>query len=430
MSNDPFLIEALRNAVKNDPENVSLRLHLTQVLLGADLAAEAIEHTTFVLARQPDHLDALKLAFESATAIGDSLKAASYRNLYEAIGLRRAQSMFDASGVAEAADPSPTKSDAETADVEDASEDEGPVRLEAVGTRGGELFDAERPTITLADVAGMELVKRRLNLAFLGPLRHPDISKAYRKSLRGGLLLYGPPGCGKTYIARALAGEIGAKFLAVGYTDVVDMYLGESERRMHELFENARRSRPCVVFIDEMDAFGRKRSLTRDHAGRTLVNQLLAELDNVQADNEGLFLMAASNHPWDIDEALRRPGRIDRAVLVLPPDASARAAIIRFRFEGRPTQGIDVEDLARRTEGFSGADLAHVCESAVEFAIEDSLTTGRTRPVAQSDVLRALKEVKPSTRPWFETAKNYALYANEGGAYDDLLEYLRSKRML
>lgn len=430
MSIDPSLIEALRKAVENDPENVSLRLHLAQVLLGASQAAEAIEHSTFVLARQPDHLDALKLAFESATALGDPLKAASYKNLYESIGLRRAQSMFDAAGVEEATDPSAKMSDVESADFEDASEEEDPVRLEAVGSRGGDLFDAERPTITLADVAGMEAVKRRLNLAFLGPLRHPEISKAYGKSLRGGLLLYGPPGCGKTYIARALAGEIGAKFLAVGYTDVVDMYLGESERRMHELFESARRSRPCVVFIDEMDAFGRKRSLTRDHAGRTLVNQLLSELDNVQADNEGLFLMAASNHPWDIDEALRRPGRIDRAVLVLPPDTSARAAIIGLRFAGRPTQGIDVEEVARRTEGYSGADLAHVCESAVEFAIEDSLTTGRTRPVVQSDVLRALKEVKASSKPWFETAKNYALYANEGGAYDDLLEYLRTKRML
>src|SRR5205085_5447940 len=133
-----------------------------------------------------------------------------------------------------------------------------------------------RPEMTLADVGGMAEVKRRLNMAFLAPLRNPQIMRTYGKSLRGGLMLYGPPGCGKTFIARALAGELGAKFLSVGLSDVLDMWLGESERKLREIFDTARRNAPAVLFFDEIDALGQKRSHLRGGAGRNIVNQLLA----------------------------------------------------------------------------------------------------------------------------------------------------------
>jgi SpoVK/Ycf46/Vps4 family AAA+-type ATPase len=284
--------------------------------------------------------------------------------------------------------------------------------------------------MTLADVAGMESVKRRLNMAFLAPLQNPDIRKLYGKSLRGGLLLYGPPGCGKTFIARATAGELGARFMAIGLTDVVDMYIGQSERNLHEIFETARRTRPCVLFFDEIDALGRRRSLLRESAGRDVVNQLLAEMDNVDSSNEGVFVLAATNHPWDVDSALRRPGRLDRTLLVLPPDAAAREAILRLHLRDRPVEGVDVKWVAGQTEGYSGADVAHLCESAAEHALEDSLDRGITRPILMSDFKRALKDVRPSVRPWFDTAKNYALFANEGGVYDELLDYLRTRKMI
>jgi SpoVK/Ycf46/Vps4 family AAA+-type ATPase len=252
----------------------------------------------------------------------------------------------------------------------------------------------------------------------------------YGKSLRGGLLLYGPPGCGKTFIARATAGELGARFVSVGLSDVLDMYLGQSERNLHEIFETARRSRPCVLFFDEIDALGRKRSLMREGAGRDVVNQLLAELDGVRADNEGVFVLAATNHPWDVDTALRRPGRLDRTLLVLPPDGPAREAVVRANLRGRPVQNVDPVWIAGKTEFFSGADLAHLCEGAAERAMEDSLARGAARPITMDDFKRTLKEIKPSARPWFDTARNYALFANEGGTYDDLLDYLRASRLL
>jgi SpoVK/Ycf46/Vps4 family AAA+-type ATPase len=277
----------------------------------------------------------------------------------------------------------------------------------------------------------MEAVKRRLQVAFLAPLQNPDLRRMYGKSLRGGLLLYGPPGCGKTFIARATAGELEAKFMAVGLSDVLDMWLGESERKLHEIFETARRNAPCVLFFDELDAIGQKRSHLRHHGGRTVVNQLLAELDGIHgAENEGLFVLGATNHPWDVDAALSRPGRFDRRILVLPPDEPAREAILRYHFRSRPAAGLDARAIAARTAGFSGADLAHLCESAAEIAMEASAQTGVTRPITAADVQQALKDVRPTTRSWFESARNYALFANEGGIYDELLAYMRSHKML
>src|SRR5581483_7199199 len=131
----------------------------------------------------------------------------------------------------------------------------------------------------------------------------------------GGLLMYGPPGCGKTFIARALAGEMGAHFLAVSLADVLDMWIGQSERNVRELFNIARRSAPCVIFLDEVDALGQKRSQLRNSAARGTVNQLLSEMDGMQSTNDGVYVLGTTNHPWDVDVALRRPGRFDRMEL-------------------------------------------------------------------------------------------------------------------
>jgi SpoVK/Ycf46/Vps4 family AAA+-type ATPase len=277
----------------------------------------------------------------------------------------------------------------------------------------------------------MEDVKRRLHVALIGPIRNPELREAYKKSLRGGLMLYGPPGCGKTFIARATAGELGATFLSVGLAEVLDMWLGQSERHVQEIFNVARRNAPCVVFLDELDAIGQKRSNLRSSPSqRGVVNQLLSEMDGFAGGNEGVFVLGATNHPWDVDSALLRPGRFDRVALVLPPDRPAREAIITRSIKERPVENIDVAWLAQHTEQFSGADIVHLCETATEQAMEESLMTGRVRNIGMNDFRAALKEVKPSTRAWFETARNYALFANEGGAYDDLLAYMRQNRMV
>lgn len=261
-------------------------------------------------------------------------------------------------------------------------------------------------------------------------MRNPELRRLYGKSLRGGLLLYGPPGCGKTFIARAVAGELGASFISIGISDVLDMWTGSSERNLHEIFMTARRQAPCVLFFDEVDALGQRRSQLRSSAMRTTVNQFLQELDSVDAQNEGVFVLGATNSPWDVDTALRRPGRFDRTLLVLPPDEVAREEILRFHLRERPIQEIDVTSLAKRTDGYSGADLAHLCESAAEKALVASIRTGEVRLIGMPDFDTALGELKSSVTPWFEAAKSVALFANEGGAYDDLVAYLREKKLL
>lgn len=434
MSVDNSILAALTAALANDPENMALRLHLAGLLLEAGQSAEALQHYTQILMKQPDHLDALPNAAKAAEAAGDKARADSYRRLYEALSWKQTKGLLDSLEERPLPDVPPLLPIERTETI---PPDDRPTPIaQRVGGDEDEeeddegRWEIERPTITLEDVAGMEEVKRRLNMAFLAPLKNPDMMRLYGKSLRGGLLLYGPPGCGKTYIARATAGELGARFLSVGLSDVLDMWLGNSEKNLHEIFETARRNRPCVLFFDEIDALGRKRSLMREAGGRGIVNQLLAEMDSVQNNNEGIFILAATNHPWDVDTALRRPGRLDRTLLVLPPDLPAREAMLRAYLRDRPIDRLDFAGIAARTDSFSGADMAHLCESAAELAMEDSLMTGKVRPISQEDFKRALKDIKPSVRPWFDTARNYALFANEGGAYDELLKYLRAQNLL
>lgn len=423
MGADPSVLDVLRAAVEADKGNIALRLHLASLLIDVGEPLEALQHCQMVLATNPDHRNALGTAAKAAESAGDSIKASGYNKLIRGLGWNQAADLF-----------SDVKDDDHESLGEDAPNEEA-LRLSHYGALDGDelaedSLDFLESDVTLADVAGLEHVKRRLELSFLAPLRNPDLREMYKKSLRGGLMLYGPPGCGKTFIAKAIAGEMGARFVDVGLVEILDMYIGESEKNLHAVFERARRRQPCVLFLDEIDALGRKRSLMRDQAGRSLVNQLLQELDGIQSDNEGIYVVAASNHPWDVDAALRRPGRFDRTVLVLPPDTPARAKILADNLQGRPQEGIDIEWIAERTDGFSGADIAHLCESAAEHAMEASIVSGANRPILTSDFKDALKEVKPSTRPWFETVRNHALYANEGGIYDELLDYMKRARML
>lgn len=294
----------------------------------------------------------------------------------------------------------------------------------------GDAWDVETVTATLADVGGMQSVKDRLTMAFLAPLRNPEIRKLYGKSLSGGLLLYGPPGCGKTYIARALAGEVGAAFMNVRISDVLGHYIGDSENNLHDVFETARACAPVVLFLDEIDAVGMRRSPSSASYMRPITNQLLMELDGIGADNEGVFILAATNTPWDVDPALRRPGRFDRCVAVLPPDGPARQAVLYHHLKSRPVEGIDMGYLVQHTDGFTGADLAHLVDSAVEYAMMDSVRTGNVRMVTMQDFLRALAQIRPSAGPWFVTARNIVEYGNRDGQYDDLAEYMKANNLL
>ena len=452
MEPDPAVLDSLRSAVGAMPDDVPLRLHLARLLLRAGHRDEAVRHLGAVLQRDPGNGEALDLlthddqphsperivptpqppapAVEEATPAADGDRPDEPRERDEEASSGTPASGTQPSGTQPSGDYDWSQAENELRDVLPPAflgDDEGSA---SAGIEEARAYDAEHAGLTLDDVAGMDEVKKRLEAAFLAPMRNPGLRKLYGKSLRGGLLLYGPPGCGKTFVARAVAGELGARFVSVSFADLIDMFVGRSERNIHELFETARRNAPCVVFLDEVDAVGQKRSQLRNTPMRSAVNQLLLELDDAAADNSGVFLLAATNHPWDVDSALRRPGRFDRTLLVLPPDAKAREGVFRFHLRERPVAGIDLRKLAKLTDGYSGADIAHICETAAERALLDSVRSGEPRLIGQADLEASATEVKPSLATWFETARNVALFANEGGAYDDLVAYLRKRRLI
>jgi SpoVK/Ycf46/Vps4 family AAA+-type ATPase len=427
---DP-LLDALRRAVQAAPDDVALRVHLGQLLLDAGRTEEATAEAAAALATAPADSSAAALMLAALQPGTGALTEP------ETAAAPTTQAAGPTPDLTPGPDSAPAAAAADTPEFDwHAAEQQVDHIAEAAFVDDGATSDAdpssawspESSSVTFADVGGMEHVKARLTASFLAPLANPELRALYGKSLRGGLLLYGPPGCGKTYIARAVAGELGARFISVGIADVLDPYLGVSEQNVRGVFEAARAAAPCVVFIDEIDALGQRRSQTRSSSVRGMVNQLLTELDGVDGGNDGVFVLAATNQPWDVDPALRRPGRLDRTVLVLPPDAPARQAVFRSELSRRPVEGIDLATLAARTEGFSGADIAYACEVAAERALMDSVATGTPRLIGMADLTAAVSELRPSTGPWLETARSVVTFGEDDGTYVELRAYLKKRK--
>jgi AAA+ superfamily predicted ATPase len=443
MSSDE--IRALREAVRVSPDNVPLRTHLARVLSRAGFFEEAEVEYRAALSHAPNDRS-LQLALAQtfwaqgkaveAALIVDSLvdheMAAPAAVLLAArLALRAGDRDRARAQYQRAIKADPTLADEALASelglhaLEEAAEIvEGKVRV-AEGGSGILDIPLERPTITFKDVGGMEHVKDAIRNKIVFPLQNPELYEAYGKSIGGGILLYGPPGCGKTHLARATAGEVQSGFISVGIQDVLDMWLGNSERNMHQIFSQARANTPCLLFFDEVDALAGRRTDMHASAGRNTVNVFLAELDGAQGHNKGVLVLAATNAPWSVDSAFRRPGRFDQVIFVPPPDLEARVAILRIHVKGKPQDALDLESVARKAEHFSGADLKGLVELAVERKLQEALKAGVPKPLTTKDLLTAATAIKPSTREWFATAKNYVLYSNEGGVYDDVAKYLR-----
>ncbi len=288
-------------------------------------------------------------------------------------------------------------------------------------------FSENASALRFDDVGGLDEVKTQINRRIVTPFKKPSLFAKFRRKAGGGVLLFGPPGCGKTLLARATAGECEARFVNVPVVDVVDKYIGEAERKLSAIFADARRDTPTVLFFDELEALAGSRSGQNNQSQISLVSTFLAEMDGFAHNNEGVLILAATNMPWGVDAAFRRPGRFDRVQFVPPPDRGARATILRIHLSGRPVDSnIDVDMIAATTTGYSGADLENLVNTAVDLAIEESLETGNEHPVSARHLKEAQSEVKATTLEWLTTARNYAKYSNAGGQYDDVSAFLKA----
>ncbi|PWF49323.1 ATP-binding protein [Massilia glaciei] len=284
--------------------------------------------------------------------------------------------------------------------------------------------------IRFDDVGGMSALKKLLRLNIIEPFLRPSLFERFKKQAGGGILLYGPPGCGKTMIARAIAGECNASFISVGISDVLNMWMGESERNLAQLFDRARAQKPCVLFFDELDALAFSRSKAQSEHSRTIVNEFLSQMDGVERDNKNLLFLGATNMPWDVDSAMKRPGRFTRQVFVPPPDLEARRHILEIKMRDVPAQGIDIDALAKATENYSGADIDGIIDLAKESAIHDILTGSPERPIGPSDFDYALEQSQSSTMEWLKTARNLVRYAAGDDQYRDVEKYLKQAKLI
>ena len=401
-------LEGLRAAVELSPDNHALRLVLAEALAAEDAGEEALEHYALLLDAGALPTDELVRVGTLAMDLGRLQIAA--RCLESA---RRAGAMGGTAALEEELKAALVDGGVARRAV-DPEEKPPPMVAEPVAAEA----------VTFADVGGLEAVKKAIHKTIVLPFQRPDLYERYGRKAGGGVLLYGPPGCGKTLLARATAGECGVPFLNVRMEDVLDPMYGVSERRLHDAFTDARLRSPCVLFIDELDAIAYARRKQAGSAGRALVDQLLQELDAIGSDNQGMLVLAATNAPWDVDDALKRPGRFDRVVFVSPPDVPARRRILELALTDRPQVDLGLDDLAKRTALFSGADLRALVERAVDAVIDEALESGGDVPIRGAHLEHALRDARATTTDWLRTARNYVEFANHGGRYDEVLAYL------
>lgn len=273
---------------------------------------------------------------------------------------------------------------------------------------------AEIPKIKFSDVAGLEDVKKAITIRMINPIKFPDKYKLYGKKTGGGVLLYGPPGTGKTMIAKAIANEVGAKFYAVKGSDIVSKWVGDSEKNINSLFEEANKQERAIIFIDEMDSLIGKRGLDTHNDKR--VNEFLQQIDGFAGRNPNLLLLGATNRPWDIDSAAMRSGRFSQKIYLPLPDGTARKFMIEKNMKGVPvSKDFDVDKIVLQTQLYSGADIEELCDRAKDEPLLKAIATDSVIFVTNEDFEKVLSVFPPSVTP--KELQQYDEYNNEINSY-------------
>jgi transitional endoplasmic reticulum ATPase len=406
-------IAALERALELTPDNHELRLLLAETLEAAGRGGESLTHYERLLETGSLPRERLVAAGAAALGAGNLQLAARF--------LERAKNDGVVDGVAA------LQGDLERALGGPAEPAPLQTGIDADEALSAAHYLESEPQVTFADVGGLDEPKKAIHRTIVLPFQRPDLYLKYKRRAGGGAMLYGPPGCGKTLLARATAGECKLPFFNVRIEDVLDPHLGVSERNLHYAFEQARLSAPCVLFLDELDALAYARRKQAGSAGRPLVDQLLQELDAIGSDNRDLLILSATNAPWDVDDALKRPGRLDRPLFVPPPDRDARRRIVELALADRHAEGVDAKRLADATPLFSGADLWALVEAAIDEVIDEALDSGTEPPLRMEHLEAAVRRARPTTLDWLASARNYVEFANQAGRYDEVERFLRSK---
>jgi transitional endoplasmic reticulum ATPase len=258
---------------------------------------------------------------------------------------------------------------------------------------------AEKPKIRFDDIAGLDDVKEQIRIKMIYPFTHPEKAKKYKVKTGGGILLYGPPGTGKTMIAKAVAGELDAVFFAIAPSEILNKWVGESEKNIRKLFDAARSVEKSVIFMDEVESLvPARRDSEAGGVMARVVPQILGELDGFEArEGQTVMFMGATNEPWNIDYAMLRPGRLDEKVYIGLPDLAARRKILEINLKDIPLAAdLELEALAGRLDGYSGADIAYLCRKVAEQTFLESVKESTERPLAAADFERVLAKLRPS----------------------------------
>jgi len=278
--------------------------------------------------------------------------------------------------------------------------------------------------ISFASIGGLKELKEEIRFKIIEPLKHPNVFAHFGKKAGGGILMYGPPGCGKSLIAEATANEAKAAFFHVKASDLKSKYVGETEKNISELFEKARKNQPSIIFFDEFEALGSDRSNSPVHE-KNAVAQLLTEMDGLGNKNKKILLLAATNEPWSIDSALRRPGRFDDTLFVPPPDFVARHEIFKIHLKNKPLhENVNIVELARLSKGLSGADIMSVCERAADIPLKEYFKSGKLRQITMNDFHAALKKNKSIITQWFRKARIQLEKNNSINDFPELSRYV------
>ncbi|MFH1306805.1 MAG: AAA family ATPase [Candidatus Micrarchaeota archaeon] len=265
-----------------------------------------------------------------------------------------------------------------------------------------------KPKMNYKDVAGMEKLKEQIRESAIYPLVKPELAKRYGKLGGGGIMLYGPPGCGKTYVVKATAGECSSSFINAKISDILDMYVGQTEKNLHNIFETARKNAPCIIFVDEMEALGGRREDMGQSTQymKMAINQLLYEMDGMESENVNVLVIGATNAPWDVDPALRRSGRFGKAIYVPEPDLISRKEIMKLHSKKLPILGVmPWSFMAFATWGYASSDLKAIVEEAAAIPWRKAFKSGKERKINAGDFLKAIIKKKSSLPPWYEQAK-------------------------